>query len=63
MGTSKEMIIKEGQQQVAIKEIAKRLDHYEKLHAFVTELATWDATCDSWYQLFKNFQDRATKVL
>ena len=46
-----------------VKELARRLDHYEKLHAFVIELAEWNATCDSWYQLFVNFQDKAQKVL
>ena len=44
-------------------EIAKRLDHYEKLLPFVQELANWDATCDSWYDLFKSYQKQAKELL
>lgn len=47
----------------AIAELRRRLDGYDKLHAFVTELATWEATTDSWYGLFKSYQRQASDVL
>lgn len=50
-------------QKIAIAEIAKRLDNYEKMHQLVKDLASWDATTDSWYDVFKGFQNTAKKVL
>ena len=48
---------------VLVNEIKRRLDNYEKLHTFVTELATWDGTTDSWYSLFKNYQAQAKSLV
>lgn len=45
------------------KELKRRLDGYQVLFTFVTDLADWDATTDSWYDLFKNYQIRAKIVL
>lgn len=45
------------------KEIKRRMDGYESLFEFVTDLANWDATTDSWHDLFKNYQIRAKVVL
>ena len=47
----------------SMDEIKRRLDGFEKLHAFVTDFANWDATCDSWWCLFKNYQRDAKKLL
>lgn len=44
-------------------EIARRLAREEKLYPLVKELAEWDATTDSWYDLFVDFQKRAQEAL
>lgn len=52
-----------GAAKTSIQEIQRRLEGYEVLHAFVLDLALWDGTTDSWYQLFSQYREGAKNVI
>lgn len=45
------------------KELNRRLLAYDKLFEFVNDIATWDATCDSWYGLFQATKKQANELI
>lgn len=45
------------------KELKRRLEGYDKLFLFVNNLAAWDATTDSWYDLFRSYQRQAANLI
>lgn len=44
------------------RELKRRLDAYDKMLMFVNDLADWNATCDSYYDLFTRYQQEAKQL-
>lgn len=44
-------------------QLYKLLLKANEYEAFIRELANWDATAESWYDLFKLYQAQAKKIL